>query len=56
MLWVVGVALIVVWFVLKFFLHHGGFIHMLLIGGISLLVVQLAAERKTRYQRHSPEK
>jgi ABC-type iron transport system FetAB permease component len=56
MLWVVGLALIVIWFVLKFILHHGGFVHMLLIGGISILVVQFAAERRTRYQRQSPQK
>ena len=56
MLWVVGIALILVWLVLKFLFHQGAYVHMILIGAISLLVVQFAAERRTRYQRHSPEK
>ena len=56
MLWIVGIALILLWFVLKFFFHQNSYVHMILIGAISLLVVQFAAERRTRYQRNSSEK
>jgi hypothetical protein len=56
MLWVVGIALIVLSLVLKFVFHQSGYVYMILIGGVSLLVVQFAAERRTRYQRHSSEK
>ena len=51
MLWVVGAALVVVWFILKFLFHQSGYVHLILVGGISLLVVQFAAERRTKYQR-----
>ncbi len=53
MLWVVGGGLVLVWFLLKFLLHQSGYVHFLLVVGISLLVVQFAAERRSRYQ-HSP--
>jgi hypothetical protein len=56
MLWVVGGALVVVWFILKFFFHQSGYVHFMLAGGISLLVVQFAAERRTKYQRSPREK
>lgn len=52
-MWVVSGILFVVWAVLKFLLHKGGFIHMLLLGSISVFVVQLLAYRKARYQRLS---
>jgi hypothetical protein len=48
MLWLVGAALFVVWFVLTFLLHKAGFVHMLLLASVSLLVVQIAAHRKTK--------
>jgi energy-converting hydrogenase Eha subunit G len=50
MLWWVGSGLIVVWLIL-FFVHPNGWIHLLLIGGITLLVVQTAAYRKTKSVR-----
>ncbi len=53
MLWIVGAGLIVTWFLLKVFLHKGGFIHILLLGGISLLIIEFAAYRKSRYRRIS---
>jgi Family of unknown function (DUF5670) len=49
-MWLVVAVLMVVWFVLKFVLHKGGFIHILLLTAISVFVVQLIADRKTRYQ------
>ncbi len=53
MLWILGAGFIVLWFLLKVFLHKGGFVHILLLGGISLLIIQFAAYRKSRYQRIS---
>ncbi len=53
MLWIVGAGLIVIWFFLKVLLHKGGFVHILLLAGISLLIIQFAAYRKSRYQRIS---
>jgi hypothetical protein len=51
MLWIIGGVLIALWFVLKVILHKGGFIHILLLIGISLLVVEFAAYRKARHHR-----
>ena len=50
-MWIVGSTLLVAWFVLKFVFHKGGFVHILLLTGISILVIQFVAYRKTRYQR-----
>ena len=52
-MWVVSAILFIVWFILKFLLHKGGFVHILLLSAISVFVVQLIAYRKTRYQRLS---
>jgi hypothetical protein len=52
-MWVVSAILFIIWFVLKFLLHKGGFVHILLLGAISVFVVQLITYRKTRYQRLS---
>lgn len=51
-MWTVGFGFLVAWFVLKFVFHKGGFVHTLLLAGISILVIQLVAYRKTRYQRN----
>ncbi len=48
MLWWVGTAFLVAWLVLTFLMHKAGFVHILLLASISLLVVQLAAHRKTK--------
>jgi hypothetical protein len=53
MLWILGVMLIAVWFVLRVILSKGGFAHILLLGGISLLIIQFAAYRRAKYQKHS---
>ncbi len=50
-MWLVGTFLLVLWFILSFALHKTGYIHMLLIGGISLLIIQFAAHRKASYHR-----
>ena len=47
MLWWVGSGLLVVWLVLLL-VHPRGWIHLLLLSGISVLVVQIAAYRKTK--------
>lgn len=49
-MWIAGAGLLVVWFILKFGLNKGGFVHIFLLTGISILVIQIAAYRKTRYQ------
>lgn len=54
MLWVIGGGLVAFWFLLRFILHRGGgFVHILLLFGISLLIIQFAAYRRARYQRFS---
>jgi len=51
MLWLVGSGLLVIWLILKFILHKGGFVHLLLLCGFSILVVQIVAYRKTKYEK-----
>ena len=51
-MWAATGALLLVWFILKFVLHKGGFIHILLLTAISVAGVQFIAYRKTRY--HAP--
>jgi len=51
-MWIVGSGLLVVWFIVKFVFHKGGFVHIFLLAGISILVIQIVAHRKTRYQRN----
>jgi len=51
MLWVVGSGLIVVWLIL-YLVHPSGWIHIVLLGGTTLLVVQIAAHRKTKAARN----
>lgn len=47
MLWWVGSGLLVVWLILLV-VHPRGWIHLLLLSGISLFVIQIAAYRKTK--------
>ena len=47
MLWVIGSGLIVGWLILLIF-HPVGWMHLLLLSGITVLVVQIAAYRKTQ--------
>ena len=48
-MWGASALVLLVWFVLKFVLHKGGYIHILLLLGLSLLVVRIIAYRKTQY-------
>ena len=52
-MWFLSAALLIVWFILKFLLHKGGYVHILLVAAISVLVVQVAAYRKTQYHKTS---
>jgi hypothetical protein len=52
-MWVLSAILFLIWLLLKFLLHKGGFVHILLLGAISIFVIQFVAYRKTRYQRLS---
>ena len=47
MLWKIGSGLLVAWLIMLI-VHPSGWIHLLLLSGISVLVVQIAAYRKTK--------
>lgn len=51
-MWVISSLILLVWFILKFLLHKGGYVHMLLIASLSMYVVQILAFRKTRYHKN----
>lgn len=46
---VVSGLVLAAWFVLKFVLHKGVYVHILLLLGLSILVVYITAYRNTRY-------
>jgi uncharacterized membrane protein YiaA len=48
MIWLIGIVLLLIWFVEKFILHKGGFIHILLLCGVTVLIIQLVARRRAR--------
>jgi len=50
-MWPAVALMLIVWFVLKFVMGKGGFIHILLLTALSVALVQILADRKTRYQR-----
>jgi hypothetical protein len=50
MLWVIGAGLIILWAVLTLFAYRG-WVPLLLLSGICVLIVQIAAYRKTRSHR-----
>ena len=52
MLWIVGAGMLAIWLFLTFVLEKQGYVHLLLILGLSLLVIQFAAYRKARYHRN----
>jgi len=52
MLWIVGSILIAVWLVLKFLLHKGGLVHVILLIAITSFVIQFVQDRRTKaYER-----
>ena len=52
-MWIAFTILMVLWVLLKFLLHKGGYVHMLVVAAISIAVVQIIAERKVRYHKTS---
>jgi len=48
MLWITGSGLLIAWFILKFALHKGGAIHIMLFIAISFYVIQFAQDRRTK--------
>lgn len=50
MLWWVGSGLILAWLILRF-VKPMGWIPMLLISGVCVLIIQLAAYRKTKFTK-----
>lgn len=52
MLWWIGSGLLVAWLIMLV-VHPSGWIHLLLLSGISVLVVQTAAYRKTKSARQN---
>jgi hypothetical protein len=55
-MWPAVAVLLIVWFVLKFVMGKGGFIHILLVTALSVAIVQILTDRKTRYHRKSSGK
>ena len=54
-LWVASGLILTIWFVLKFVLHKGGYVHILLLLGISIFVVQVMAYRKAQFHKLDAE-
>ena len=50
MLWLVGIGLIVAWVILQLFAPRG-WIPLLLLSGVTILIIQTAAYRKTKSHR-----
>ena len=53
MLWITGSGLLIAWFILKFALHKGGAIHIMLFLAISFYVIQFAQDRRTKQYEES---
>ena len=54
MLWAIGAGLILLWGILTLFAPKG-WAPLLLLSGICVLIIQIAAYRKTKYQRTAPK-
>jgi len=52
-MWFAFRLLMAIWLFLKFVLHKGGYVHMILVAAISIAVVELIAEHKNRYHKAS---
>jgi hypothetical protein len=52
-MWVASAVILLIWLVLKFVLHKGGYVHILLLLGLSILVVQFVTYLNTRYHATS---
>ena len=54
-MWRAFAILMALWLILKFILHKGGYVHMILVAAIAIMVVELIAERNARYHKTSDE-
>ena len=54
-MWVASFVILAVWLVLKFGFNKGGYVHILLLLGLSILIVQIASYRNTRYHARAAE-
>jgi hypothetical protein len=50
MLWLIGIGLVVAW-ILGVIVHVGGWVHLLLLSGLSVLLIQVMAYRKTKFSQ-----
>ena len=50
MVWLVAIALFVAWFVGKFILGKGGFVHIILLCAVAVAVVQFVHDRRAARQ------
>lgn len=48
-MWVASALILTIWLVLTFVLHKGGYVHILLLLGLSILICQVASYRNTQY-------
>ena len=53
MLWIVGSILVVAWLILKFLLHKGGMVHVILMIAVSMFLIQFVQDRRTKAYRRS---
>jgi hypothetical protein len=51
MLWIAGAITLLVWFVARFLLHKGSFVHIILLFGVACLVTQFVQDQRTRAYR-----
>ncbi len=50
-MWKISVGLALLWAVLTFLFHKGGYVHIILIGAVSIFFVFLVGYRKTQYHK-----
>jgi len=53
MLWISGSLLLIIWLIMKFLLHKGGMVHLLLFSALTFFVIQFAQDRRTREYEQS---
>jgi Zn-dependent protease with chaperone function len=51
MLWISGALALIVWFILKVFLHKGPGIHVILLFAVASFVTQFVQDQRTRAYR-----
>lgn len=55
MLWWIGSGLILLWLILLV-VQQRGWIHLLLLSGITVLIIEIAAYRKTKHEQRLRDK